>query len=240
ESLISGARNDWSIGRPQGEIDIMTKYAERGAFLISTYLVNAIVCVILFVSTPVTPHILDILLPKNESRDVAYIYPAYYFTDEHKYDVYIITHMASVILVVFYVYFACDTSYIYVVQHGCGLLAVSGYRYKCAIVELSSRKRNSVTQDEIYRRVCHSIQGHQHAIKYIDQIAKIHAVYFFICVGVIMICFSVILVKVSNSEINAEFTKDCTFIMIQLVHILYLTLQGQFVIDANEEIFESM
>ncbi|XP_017796353.1 PREDICTED: uncharacterized protein LOC108577674 [Habropoda laboriosa] len=55
-----------------------------------------------------------------------------------------------------------------------------------------------------------------------------------------MICFSVILVKVSNSEINAEFAKDCTFIVIQLVHILYLTLQGQFVIDANEEIFESI
>ncbi|KOC61320.1 hypothetical protein WH47_06995 [Habropoda laboriosa] len=201
ESLISGARNDWSIERPQGEIDIMTKYAERGAFLISTYLVNAIVCVILFVTTPVTPHILDILLPKNESRDVAYIYPAYYFTDEHKYDVYIITHMASVILVVFYVYVACDTSYIYVVQHGCGLLAVSGV----ILVKVSSSVR------QLYR------------------------------VAIPLIILRTISWKqVSNSEINAEFAKDCTFIVIQLVHILYLTLQGQFVIDANEEIFESI
>lgn len=78
-----------------------------------------------------------------------------------------------------------------------------------------------------------------------------------------MVTFSVTLVKVSSStykftqfdsnckyraskqvaaqsEISAEFIKDVVFLSSQLTHIFLLTVQGQFVQNANDEVTESM
>ncbi|CAK9817717.1 hypothetical protein ANTQUA_LOCUS9548 [Anthophora quadrimaculata] len=240
EELLATIRKDWSIDRPQIEFEIMTKYAERGAFLISTYAANAVACVILFFSTPFTPYILDYFFPRNESRELEFMYPAYYFVDGQKYNFLINLHMASGIFTVYYVYVGCDTSYMYVVQHACGLMAVSGHRFKCAVEGLSAQKKNGIMSNEVYRKVCHSIRGHQHAIKYLNNIENCHVVYFFISICIIMVCFSVILVKVSKASIGPELAKDYMFIAIQLVHIFFLTLQGQFVLDVNEEIYDTI
>ncbi|CAK9797937.1 hypothetical protein ANTPLA_LOCUS1359 [Anthophora plagiata] len=238
KELLATIRKDWSIDRPQVEFEIMTKYAERGAFLISTYAANAVACVCLFYSVPITPYILNYFFPKNESRELEFMYPAYYFVDGQKYNSLINLHMASAIFAVYYVYVGCDTSYMYFVHHACGLMAVSGHRFKCAVEEMSGQKVDGITPDEVYEKVCHSIRGHQQAMNYLNNIENCHMTYFFITVAIIMVCFSVILVKVSKASLGIEIAKDYMFIAIQLVHIFFLTLQGQFVLDANEEIYD--
>ncbi|CAK9831661.1 hypothetical protein ANTRET_LOCUS8614 [Anthophora retusa] len=237
EDLLGTIRKDWLIDRPQTEFEIMSKYAERGAFLISTYVANALGCVALFFSAPFVPPLLDFVFPKNESRELAFMYPAYYFVDGQKYNFLINLHMATAIFSVYYVYVGCDTSYMYVVQHACGLMAVSGHRFKSAAEGLSAQKKNGITSNEAYRKVCHSIRGHQHAIEYLNNIENCHVTYLFIAIGIIMVCFCVILVKVSKLSSGTELAKDYMFIGIQLVHIFFLTLQGQLILDVNKEVY---
>lgn len=87
---------------------------------------NGCFCYVIFTLVAITPRALDIISPKNESRGVGFIYPAYYIFDEEEYYFIIMTHMLSVITVVFFVYISCDTIYMNIVQHACGLLNVSG------------------------------------------------------------------------------------------------------------------
>ena len=72
------------------------------------------------------PFILDVILPKNESRDIVYVFPAYYVIDDRKYRTLITVHMACMCFSSFYVFTGCDTSYMFIVQHACGQLAVTG------------------------------------------------------------------------------------------------------------------
>ena len=84
------------------------------------------VCSGCFAQQALSPIILDIILPTNETRDVLYIYPAYYLIDDRKYRSLIILHLTYVTIVAYYVFVGCDTSYVCVVQHACGQIAVAG------------------------------------------------------------------------------------------------------------------
>lgn len=90
------------------------------------FAVSAFISAVLFIQITAIPLVLDIVAPLNESRGLGYVIPSYYYIDEHKYYYLIVCHMVCEVGSVFVVYVSCDTTYIYVVQHACGLLAVSG------------------------------------------------------------------------------------------------------------------
>ncbi|XP_026671151.1 odorant receptor 13a-like [Ceratina calcarata] len=233
-------RRDFSAKRPQAEFDILEKYAGRGVFYTQFYLFNCYCCYALFIQTPLTPRILDIFMPKNESRKLGYVYPAYFPIDEEKYYIPITVHMILVIAMVFYVYVACDTSFAFFVQHGCGLLAVAGHRFKAAVAEPESFYEKEYLHDRQYKKIRFAIQGHQYALAYLHAIQEAHVEYLFILIGFVMMTFSVTLVKISNMEVSPEFFKDCTFLLIQLMHIFYMSMQGQCVVDSVNEFSDTI
>lgn len=61
----------------------------------------------------------------NETRDLMYIFPAYYYVNDQIYRTSISFHMMCTIISTCLVYIGCDTSYMYIVQHACGQLAVA-------------------------------------------------------------------------------------------------------------------
>ncbi|XP_073968221.1 uncharacterized protein [Bombus fervidus] len=76
---------------------------------------------------------------------------------------------------------------------------------------------------------------------FLKTIQTSHSIYLCICIGMSMASFSVSLVKVaSQSEISGMLIKDIVFLLSQLIHILLLTVQGQFVLNSNDEIIESI
>ncbi|KOX75117.1 hypothetical protein WN51_13424 [Melipona quadrifasciata] len=91
------------------------------------YAVKAGIFCRIYVEPSLMPIILDVILPKNESRDIVYIFPAYYIIDDRKYRTLISVHMACVCFSSFYVFSGCDASYMFIVQHACGQLAVTGH-----------------------------------------------------------------------------------------------------------------
>ncbi|XP_017883621.2 putative odorant receptor 71a, partial [Ceratina calcarata] len=173
-----------------------------------------------------TPRILDIFMPKNESRKLGYVYPAYFPIDEEKYYIPITVHMILVIAMVFYVYVACDTSF--------------AHRFKAAVAEPESFYEKEYLHDRQYKKIRFAIQGHQYALAYLHAIQEAHVEYLFILIGFVMMTFSVTLVKISNMEVSPEFFKDCTFLLIQLMHIFYMSMQGQCVVDSVNEFSDTI
>ncbi|XP_060833024.1 uncharacterized protein LOC132916751 isoform X1 [Bombus pascuorum] len=261
--LLTAIWKDWSTDSHSNEFHIMAEYAKKGALLSWLDCGIGVVCILVFSQLSLTPLALDIISPMNETRDILYIYPAYYYIDDRKYRTIINLHMVYTYILGIIVYIGCDTSYMCVVQHACGQLAVAGHRFKNAIFDLSIVNETSAIQDEIHERVLRSIRQHQHAIDYLKTIQSIHSTYLCICIGLVMATFSVTLVKVSfltckftqfdsncnhcalkqvaaQSEISVESIKNLVFLSSQLTHIFLLTVQGQFVQNANDEVTESI
>ncbi|XP_043596079.1 uncharacterized protein LOC122573581 isoform X1 [Bombus pyrosoma] len=197
--LLTAIWKDWSTDRVIEESDIMVEYAKRGAFFSRLYCGLGVFCTICFIQLSLSPYILDIISPNNETRNLIYIYPAYYYIDDRKYRMFISFHMIYTVISTFFLFVGCDASYIYVVQHACGQLAVAGHRFKNALSDLSIENEKNGMQDNSYERVLHSIREHQYATNYLKTIQTSHSVYLCICIGMSMASFSVSLVKVSFS-----------------------------------------
>ncbi|XP_026671134.1 uncharacterized protein LOC108627101 isoform X2 [Ceratina calcarata] len=239
KSVFGFLFKDWMMDRPKDEFDIMDKYAKRGLFFSRLYVANGCFCYIIFTLVAVTPRILDIVSPRNESRGVGFIYPAYYALDEEEHYYIILAHMLSVITVTFFVYISCDSIYMTIIQHACGLLNVTGYRFLSAVQD-TDKNGNMKVADEEYQKVCFSVKAHQHAMEYIGMIERMHDSYLFLVVTLIILSFSITLVKATTMEPSVEFYKYCGFLVVQLVHLLFLSIQGYFIIMAHDNVYNNI
>ncbi|XP_026671140.1 uncharacterized protein LOC108627097 [Ceratina calcarata] len=237
--LLKGMYQDWTVNRSDHEIAIMTKYVKRGALLTMFYLANAVVCTILFLQVPWTVRLIAKLKSYN-TTPMIYIVPSYYFVDEADIFYFAQVHGSLAIITVLIVYGACDTIFTIIVQHACGLLAVAGYRFK-HIEPYSFNAANTLEEQmEHNKRVHFSIRAQQRAIKYVQEIENAHTTYLFLCIGVAVCCFSVTLVQLATMEVSVEFYKILSFLFVQLMHLFYLTIQGQFVENVCDNLYSSI
>ncbi|XP_017883631.2 uncharacterized protein LOC108627090 isoform X2 [Ceratina calcarata] len=237
-NATKGMYRDWAMDRSDDEIAIMTKYAKRGYQLAMFYIVNVLICSILFLQLPWTTRLLARLQHFN-TTPMIFVIPGYYFVDEHEIYYFIQLHGSLGIIFVTIVYLGCDSSFTIVVQHACGLLAVTGYRFKHAI-EPYSYAKNSEQRTKQNERIRFSILAHQRAIEYVQEIEATHATYLFLCIGMVVCCFSITLVKVATMDVCMDFYKYVSFLLAQLMHLFYLTIQGQFVENVCDNLYNKI
>ncbi|XP_071875291.1 uncharacterized protein [Bombus fervidus] len=242
KSLLNDMSEDWAIDRFKEEFAIMTTYAYRGTTLAMFYFVNACICAFLFLQLPWTVRLMHMMGPHNTSLPMVYAIPAYYFVeDDRKYYYYIQMYLGLSIFVVLIVFVGCDTCYMILVQHACALLTVAGYRFKNAINDLSFNTKNPEKEEkEINKRLRFSIQGHQRAIMFLAKIESAHVIYLLLCMGIIVLCLSITMVQITTMEICLDFYKFVSFLIIQLLHLFCLTMQGQFIINSSDMIYNAI
>ncbi|CAK9831664.1 hypothetical protein ANTRET_LOCUS8617 [Anthophora retusa] len=261
-SLVGKIYEDWQNITSTDEYKIMLKYAERGVLSVILYTLHISLCVFLFICLPYVPPILDMVLPLNETREPLLIYPAYYGIDEKEYHSWILAHMTVMVSILCCVFCACDANYVYAVQHACGLLAVTEYRFQCACREVITQNENEFVEamKQMYKNVSHSIQGHQRAVqsvlnitdgkyhaaknfsvcRYVREITVAHDICMFITVGLLMISISASLLQIAEHEHDAMWLTNCMFFVAQLFHMLFLVIQGQFVLDSYDNLYSTI
>lgn len=75
---------------------------------------------------PMSPQILDIMMPLNESRPRKFLFEVEYRIDREKYYYLILFHSYVAVIGVMSIVVCADTTYIAYVQHGCSLFAAIG------------------------------------------------------------------------------------------------------------------
>ncbi|CAK9831663.1 hypothetical protein ANTRET_LOCUS8616 [Anthophora retusa] len=252
KSLIGKIYEDWRNTISEDEYNIMSKYAKRGVLVVALYILHVVVCILLFICIPYVPPILDIIMPLNETREPLLVYPAYYFIDQIKYHYWIVAHMTVVLSYLGCTFCACDANYVYAVQHACGLLAVTGYRFKYACFEVTDNDQNTAEMTrKMYKNVCHSILLHQRAIewvfnfvyigkRYVKVITTTHDTCMFITVSLLMMSISASLLRMSGHDRDPEWVKNSAFLVAQLFHMLFLVIQGQFVLDSYDNLYNTI
>ncbi|NP_001229917.1 odorant receptor 109 [Apis mellifera] len=240
--LLHDIVSDRLIERSKEELEILEMYSRRTTALCALYKVMVYSCAFMFLVIPTIPPILNIVAPLNVSRSREFIYPTYYFVDEQKYYYPILTHMIAVILVLSSVYLACDTNLVQIVHHGCALLAISGYHFKHAVddVKFCDGYYIDASMDETYVKIRQSIKAHKTAVQYVDKIDACHIHYFLLVIGMIVLAFTGTFLKLSTMEVGIRFFTFCAYTIAQLIHLFFLTIMGQFLINANEETFKTI
>ncbi|XP_076240859.1 uncharacterized protein LOC143183236 [Calliopsis andreniformis] len=236
-SLFDDILKDWGMKRSKKEYEILEFYSKRAVLFTSLYNMNGLVCFAMFVQMPITPQILDLIIPLNESREIVFLYPAYYYIDEKKYLILIIANMTSSLAVVYVVYITYDTTYVFLVHHACALLAISGHRFKCAVPTIFTQKeRNAKFAEETYRKICYSIQEHQHAFRH----------HYSIDPRILPADYNGFDNDMFQRDVNEGISFDRHLMYLELgidarlFHLLLITLPGQMVINENENVYQAM
>ncbi|XP_076386268.1 uncharacterized protein LOC105662692 isoform X3 [Megachile rotundata] len=241
KALLDGMYNDWKKDRTKEEIAIMISYMDRGAFYSSIYIASAYFAMMLFLQMPWWPRVADILMPLNASRPRGYIFPAYYYVDDDKYYYWIIAYSSIATIITVCGYIACDIYFIYAVQHACGLFTVAGHRFKKAIHQISDKRKIPQMSNETHRNVCRSIMAHDRAITYAKAIDDFYYGILFIVVGMTIGAFSSTLFwQLSKMKPCAQFYEYIVFLTIQLLHIFFLAIQGQFMINRTDIVYNQI
>ncbi|XP_016771123.1 uncharacterized protein LOC102653810 isoform X2 [Apis mellifera] len=217
KELFVSILNDWQKKKTHEEEMILEKYADKSLFFILIYVVNAYFCTVLFLILPLTPILLDIFIPLNESRPRVQMYPAYYYI-ENEADYYYPILIFSIVslLTAMCVYIATDTTLVYVVQHACGLLTLAGYRFRNSLNDLYSMRKDSKMDEKIYRRMCYAIKTHKRALAYLTKIEDFYSMNIFAQVGASILCLTVTLMKL---KANSSLIHMTMFIGICMSHI---------------------
>ncbi|XP_017753408.1 PREDICTED: odorant receptor 13a-like [Eufriesea mexicana] len=235
--LLHNIVSDRLMDRPEDEVAILEMYGKRALVLSFFYKVTLIGCGSMFILIPAIPSVLNIVVPLNESRSRELIYPSYYFVDEQRYYYPKLVHMELVTVIFITMFIACDTHLIHIVHHGCALSYISGYRFKHALDDFDPANQNAERIDRAYAKVRRSVEAHKSAVDYVDKIEACHTNYFLIMIASIVTVFTLTFVMVATMEFGPRFFIYCICIMGQMIHLLFLTILGQFVINTNDETF---
>ncbi|KAK1127972.1 hypothetical protein K0M31_003465 [Melipona bicolor] len=200
DELLSEIVFDRLMERPREELEILDTYYRKAIIFSSIYKASISTSALTFILIPAIPPILNIIAPLNQSRGREFVYPAYFFVDEQRYYYPILANMIMGALVLAAVYIASDINLIYLIHHGCALLAISGYRFKHALddVYLYDEKYNDAIMHEAYAKVCRSIEGHKRAVEYVEKIDACYVHYFLILLGIIIVAFTSTFIRVGQ------------------------------------------
>ncbi|XP_017883644.1 odorant receptor 43a-like [Ceratina calcarata] len=240
KELLNGIVYDRMIERPQEELKILDVHSKRAILFTIVYKTAAVSTVLIMVLLPTVPPILDIIRPLNVSRERVTIYPAYYFVDTQEYYYLILGHMLICSFILSMVFIACDINLVHVVQHGCALLAISGYRLKHAMdgVDFLDEKFTGGMSDKSFAKVTQAIISHKRADEYVKNIDICHIYYLAIVIIMITVAFTATFVKLTTLEMGTQYLTYVIFVIGELIHVLFLTIMGQFTSDRSDEVFQ--
>ncbi|XP_076754819.1 uncharacterized protein LOC143425702 [Xylocopa sonorina] len=75
---------------------------------------------------------------------------------------------------------------------------------------------------------------------YMKEIQVIHDTYLFVVVGVLTISISISMLKIVEGEHDEQWWPNCLFFFNQMVHMLFLTAQGQFIANSFDEFYNNV
>ncbi|KAL6268705.1 hypothetical protein P5V15_001833 [Pogonomyrmex californicus] len=252
--LLRQIEVDWKINPNAEEYKILSNYTSKARMLCivySTMLCNGLMC---FIMTPMISPVLDIIVPHNETRTRSLAFDLDYGIDLQTHWLWLwlhssMTSMATIINII-----GADLMYVTLTIHGCCLFAI--VRYKLEHVA-----------DSIKKHTMQSFENHNHNVKYYDERLKwkeqvaivkecvinhqrainsvqlLHCIYtwgFLTILSLNLINTSISAVQLLSKLFQWDEMAMCImFICGQLIHLFFLSLMAQYLLDQSSNVHES-
>ncbi|XP_020294386.1 odorant receptor 22c-like isoform X2 [Pseudomyrmex gracilis] len=235
--------NDWTKLKTSEECEIVRSYAENSRRFSLIYSLYCFSAVFLFMSMSLIPFVLDIVLPLNGSRPLLPPYPGYYFVDIRDYFTLIFSHSVVAWEVLMAGIVAHDCMFVCYVEHICSMFAIVGFRFEHLFpdknneVEIASCESN----DKCQKRVAFLIHTHREALQSAKLLENIFTVPFAVQILMVTLGMSVTLLQIAkqNSDV-LESTRYLLYTIGQLIHLFFLSFEGQKLIDHSLQMRDRM
>ncbi|XP_072762543.1 uncharacterized protein [Anoplolepis gracilipes] len=233
KDLTDQLLSDWKSLKTPEEYEIMKTYAAKARLFSLIYASYYFIAAPAFVLISLTPQILDIVLPLNESRDILLPYEAHYFVrDDTEYFYYIFFHALVGLVVVCFGLLAHDCMILTYIEHVCSIFAIAGFRFENLAYNENINVLNN-NLDNIYnKKIALSVHAHWRALQFAELLEDTFSVTFIIQILIVTIAMSVTLLKIAaQSDDTMEAVRYIAFVIGQLIHLFCFSLQGQRLID---------
>ncbi|XP_011878672.1 PREDICTED: uncharacterized protein LOC105567976 [Vollenhovia emeryi] len=255
--LLQLMNEHWELFNNEYERYILRYYASIGQKVTNYFAVYFIISLIIYLLIPLVPRILDIVIPLNESRPLAYIYQAEYRVDKEKYYYPIILHSYISTILIIVILFAIDTTYIVCVLHTCSLFTAISQRIENIIGEADIKSDNNekihtkthyhleifITEnhgstDNDYCELMMCLKKHQLAIEHAQMLDSMftHATFILLFLNVLLL--SVMGIELINDVGHTEELIRHIFVtFVVFTQLVCMCIPGQLLIDQSTEIF---
>ncbi|XP_029166107.1 uncharacterized protein LOC114936925 [Nylanderia fulva] len=254
--LFSLMEYHWKVFNNFTDVKILENYVIFTRKVVVFYATYVYVSTSLYLTMPMTPQIMDLVMPLNESRPRKFLFEVEYRIDREKYYYFILFHSYVAVVAVMSIVVCVDTTYIAYVQHGCSLFAAIGYRLEHIVSrELSQsymdKNEKRITyrdmediddiyfKETVFRELIICLRKHQLAIQY----AHILESSFMLSTGIQLACnmlaLSLIGIQViSNLDNTEDFIRYICLCAGAFFHLLCMSLPGQRLMDHSVNIFD--
>ncbi|XP_008549290.1 odorant receptor 67a-like [Microplitis demolitor] len=247
-TLFERVRDDWKIPKNNYEKLVLESHLKMGRYLSIGYAGFVNVTLLIFITDPVLPIIINIISKSNDSVAFKFCVPMQFIIfDEEKY-YWLLSSLSNIcIIFIINVIVCCDVIFITFVQHVCGIFAVVGFRLEHSPSDTISHDllegtRFSInSQDIYYKYVVSCIRDHRRALEFAELIESTFAISFGIVVGLNLPLMSITGVQILTQSNSMQGTmKYIMFTGAQILHLFFDCYMSQKLTDMSSQIQHSI
>ncbi|XP_034952209.1 uncharacterized protein [Chelonus insularis] len=239
KAILETIRKDWQSDLSDSEMQVLSKYGRNARIFSHFYAYYMGAATLLYLATPLTPIILDVLVPLNESRPIQFLFPTEYFIDEKKYYIPIFIHAYMIGPFPSTVQSAFDTAYFKQVQHACSMFAVVGIRIQNLSEKMNvlRKKMPHKVDKEIDQLLKNSIKKHISIIQYCEALESAYFLMLLplIIANIVALSITGFYTIVKINEI-VHVLKFGSYTLGLVVHLFLFNYPGQSVINHSDSI----
>ncbi|XP_057337555.1 odorant receptor 67c-like [Microplitis mediator] len=248
KELFERMRRDWKLLLNEEEKDSLQYRPTLGYLFSAAYVGIVGTTLMIFITEPIIPRFLNILLRMNETAPRKFALPLEYIIidrEKHYWTILFISNLFCINIIV--VIISCDITLITYAQHICGLFAVIGCRLKNTPVDedlpKGHKRRNNLSNSKNipYKHLVSCIRGHRRALEFADLLESAYSVSFALIIGVNLPLISITGVQVVTQSNTIDKTlKYLTYAISQMAHLFFECFMSQQLTDMSLEMHESI
>ncbi|KAH0946917.1 hypothetical protein HN011_008379 [Eciton burchellii] len=228
--------------KEENEVAIIKKYGYNARRFTAALAIFGTSCIFMLIIGQFWSNILDIILPKNNSRPHNLPIIMEYFIDQEKYFYLILFHLHLTILMGSITMLAIGTWFIAFLQYICGMFKVASHRMEHAMASNIFQNINWKNDTLIFKRLVHAIDIHRQTVKVCNHFMRRFETLFLFLIICGVICLSLNLIQICQVTISTltdidEFILSIVLTALCIFYMFISNYVGQEITDHNEQIY---
>ncbi|KAH0946145.1 hypothetical protein HN011_000946 [Eciton burchellii] len=232
KDLLDRIKETWEIIQTGPENEILRNYTEEGRIFSIQYALALYSVCVFYCTMPVIFSGIYNILPINGTYEARFLYRIEHVIDIEKYYNLLMLHTFISVFYIVSITIAVDCLFVFCVQHVCALFEnIRINMERIRVLDCVMLKPN-IADDEAYNIIIGCIKLYKYALNFSDVLSSAYATIFLFLLGIVMVSLSfsgaeLILVDIQLDEM----IRIVAAFLAQLIHIYYLSLMSQRLID---------
>ncbi|XP_011159798.3 odorant receptor 63a isoform X2 [Solenopsis invicta] len=248
QHLYETINNHWNIFTNKSELQILKNYSNISRKFTIIYSIMICSMVTLFFLIPLTPVLLDIIRPLNDSRPRLFAMSLKLRIDQEKYYVPLYCYQYSITVLGAIVIACFDTTYVVKTAHACSLFSIINQQFEEILSKLEITKQVSkynldedlelLSEKEIYQQYIICLKKYQFALEFVNLLNSTYqvvALFLLILNGMVISLVGIRIVYVLDQL--QEVIRFSFVIVTMLIQLMIGCYSGQKLMDESQNIF---